>query len=277
MSRDVDLTAAEASQRRLELLLLGSFGLHAGDDPSPSLATGSQRLLALLALRDRPMTRTMIAGTLWPDSSDAHASASLRSTLTRLRGEARDAVDIADIDITLSDRVIVDAREAKRLAYRLLEPDAPRLDTVHATAAIAAFSCDLLPDWADEWVRVEAAEWRQLRLHALEALADQLADDGRWPEAIDAAQAAIRGEPLRETSHAALIRVFLAGGNRTEALVHFERYRSLLREELHLDPTPQISELVVRLDRADDVDDPSATSARSAPARARDEPRRESD
>ncbi len=62
---------------------------------------------------------------------------------------------------------------------------------------------------------------------------------GRWAEAIAAAQAAIRGEPLRETSHAALIRVFLAEGNQTEALGQFKRYRTLLNDELSLDPTSQ--------------------------------------
>ena len=96
---------------------------------TPPLPSGSQRLLALLALRDRSVTRLMIAGTLWPDSTEQHASASLRSALTRLRGEARAAVDVADLDLNLAPGVVVDIRESKRFAHRLLEPDAPHLDT----------------------------------------------------------------------------------------------------------------------------------------------------
>ena len=60
---------------------------------------------------------------------------------------------------------------------------------------------------------------------------------------------AIRGEPLRETSHAALIRVFLAEGNQTEAIGQFERYRTMLNTELSLEPTANISDLVNTLGR----------------------------
>jgi hypothetical protein len=40
----------------------------------------------------------------------------------------------------------------------------------------------LLPGWYDDWVLIEAQIWRQLRMHALEALALRLADVGRWGE-----------------------------------------------------------------------------------------------
>jgi hypothetical protein len=46
--------------------------------------------------------------------------------------------------------------------------------------AVAALSADLLPDWYDDWMLVEAEDWRQLRLHALEALAGHLTAAGRW-------------------------------------------------------------------------------------------------
>jgi DNA-binding SARP family transcriptional activator len=123
------------------------------------------------------------------------------------------------------------------------------MDADSTVAAVASVSADLLPDWYEDWVLVETAEWRQLRLHALEAMAGNLAAECRWAEAISAAQAAIRGEPLRETSHAALIRVFLAEGNQTEALDQFERYRSLLNSELSLDPTSNIADLVSPIGR----------------------------
>jgi len=43
--------------------------------------------------------------------------------------------------------------------------------------------------------------------------------------------------------------VFLAEGNQTEALSQFERYRTLLRTELSLEPTTHISDLVTSLGR----------------------------
>jgi DNA-binding SARP family transcriptional activator len=248
VSDKLDVALVHKDGSDLTLSVLGSFRFRAGD-AAPALPSGSQRLLALLALRDRSVTRLMIAGTLWPDSTEQHASASLRSALTRLRGGARDAVDVADLDLNLAAGVAVDIRDSKLLAHSLLEPGAPHLAPEATAAAVASLSADLLPDWYEDWVLVETEEWRQLRLHALEAMAANLAAEGRWAEAIGAAQAAIRGEPLRETSHAALIRVFLAEGNQTEAIGQYERYKSLLDTELNLEPTANISDLVTTLRR----------------------------
>jgi hypothetical protein len=67
-------------------------------------------------------------------------------------------------------------------------------------AAVPVLSADLLPDWYDDWVLLEAEDWRQLRLHALEALAGRLIALGCWGEAANAAGAAVRAEPLRESA-----------------------------------------------------------------------------
>ncbi len=213
----------------------------------PAVCGGSQRLLALLGLRDRALTRASVAGTLWPDSSEEHAFSSLRSSLGRLSRVARDAVLVTPLDLCLHDRVAIDIRQSRALAHRLLDPRVV-LDASELTSdAVAAQSVDVLPDWYDDWVLVEAEEWRQLRLHSLEALAARLLEAGRFGEASGAALAAVRAEPLRESSRAALIRVHLAEGNQCEALGEFERYRALLQAELGLEPTPRLCELIVDL------------------------------
>ncbi|MGH2664122.1 MAG: AfsR/SARP family transcriptional regulator [Actinomycetota bacterium] len=108
-------------------------------------------------------------------------------------------------------------------------------------------SGELLPDWYDEWMLVEAEDWRQLRLHALEALADRLTTRGEYADAAAAALAAVRAEPLRESPRAALIRVHIAEGNPSEALREFARYGELLRLELGVEPTERLRKLVASL------------------------------
>jgi DNA-binding SARP family transcriptional activator len=56
--------------------------------------------------------------------------------------------------------------------------------------------------------------------------------------------AAVRADPLRESAHAALIRVHLAEHNQSEALREFKRYQDLLRAELNIEPTAQLHRLV---------------------------------
>ena len=223
--------------------VLGSFGFSVGCKPRRALPHGSQRLLAFLALRDRAVTRTAIAGTLWPEASEEHAHASLRSALSRLNEIERTVVRVTFQDLSLADGVSIDIRDARLLTHRLLNPGTGR-DSDLSDQAIATLSVDLLPDWYDEWAVVEAEDWRQLRLHALDALAERLTAAGRYADATSAALAAVKAEPLRETAHAALVRVYLAEGNRAEALSAFEHYRALLRAELDLEPTPLIQALV---------------------------------
>ena len=232
--------------RHLEISLLGGFRFRIrGKDALPALAGGSQRLLAFLALRERSVTRSAAAGTLWPEASENHAHASLRSAISRLTKIAHEAIVVSVHDVRLADDVAVDIREARALAHRLINfSEQEALDDDVGDRAIAALSSDLLPDWYDEWAVIEAEEWRQLRLHALDVLTERLLSASRYADAVGAALAAVKAEPFRDTSYAALIRVHLAEGNRAEALAAFERYRTLLKAELGLEPGIQLQSLI---------------------------------
>ena len=72
----------------------------------------------------------------------------------------------------------------------------------------------------------------------------------RFGDAVQAARAAIQDDPLRESAHATLIRIHLAEGNQSEALVAYEAYRELLLRELGLVPTARLHDLVRPLQRS---------------------------
>ena len=224
--------------------VLGEFGLFWGVSVRIDVPRASQRLLAFLALHGGVISRAAVAGTLWPDVSESHAYSNLRSALSRLGRTARNALAASKLELGLAEGVTVDFCHAQALARRLLDPAVTPDRSELGTAAAAALSVDLLPAWYDDWVLIEAEGWRQLRLHALEALAAWLTAAGRWGEAAGAAGAAVRAEPLRESAHAALIQVHLAEGNQSEAVREFARYRALLHAELGLDPTPRLRHLL---------------------------------
>ena len=222
---------------------MGAFQLSESAVPVV-LPGGSQRLIAFLALQGRPMTRATAAGTLWPEASEAQAHANLRSAIWRLDQVTREAIEVGVLDLHLAAGVTLDIRESRALAHRLLVVDTQPSDADMTSAAISALSSDLLPDWYEDWAVIEAEGWRQLRLHALEALAERLTTISRFGDAIQAARAAIKADPLRESAHATLIRVHLAEGNQSEALNAFALYRALLHKELGLEPTPRLFALV---------------------------------
>lgn len=223
--------------------LLGGFGLSDGR-VDVAIAEGPQRLLAFLALRKRPVRRTLAAGALWPDVSQEHAGSSLRSTLARLDEGARSALAVTASQLAIADRITVDLWESEALARRLAGPHESLTVDHSSSAEVEALSADILPDWYEDWVIVEAEAWRLQRLHALETLADDLRTEGWFGQASAAAQAAIDADPLRESPRAALIRVHMAEGNVSDAIREFTRYRELLKRELDLEPTPRLQSLL---------------------------------
>ena len=227
----------------LRLSLLGSFGYLAGGVELP-LARGSRRLVALLALLGYRMRRQKIAGTLWPEASEAHANTSLRSALVRLGHSGSCPLQISPTEVSLDQSVRVDLRDAQAEARRLLASDTPLSSADRRGESVDPFRLELLPGWYDDWVLVEAESWRQLRLHALETLSARLTMVGLYAPATLAALAAVSADPLRESARAALIRTYIAEGNRSDALREFVRYRALLQAELALEPTSRLRMLV---------------------------------
>jgi DNA-binding SARP family transcriptional activator len=224
----------------VRLSILDGFDVEAASG-SLHLTRACQRLLALLALHDRPLLRTFVAGTLWMDSSEEHASGCLRSTLWRVH-RARAGIVLSSVShVWLDPAVRLDVREATTVAHRLLDRSTP-YDPAYGVHVLLAV--DLLPDWYDEWVVLERERFRQLRLHALEALCERLVAAGRRGEAVQAGLAAVAGEPLRESAHRTLIRAHLADGNRAEALRQYRWYADLLASELGLEPDPELTRLV---------------------------------
>ncbi|MDQ1392095.1 MAG: family transcriptional regulator, regulator of embCAB operon [Acidimicrobiaceae bacterium] len=230
-----------------KLALLGGFVFSVKGEALLGVSVGSQRLLAFLAIRENAVTRHQAAGILWPESSDERAGASLRSAVSRLDGPARQAVRVTAVDLGLAEGVVVDVHHARALANRLIDQDTPLSDTDIDGPAVSALSEDILPGWYEDWALIAAEDWHQLRLYALEAVAARLTADDRLAEAAAAALAASRAEPLRESARAALIRVHMAGGNQSEALGEFERYRVLLEAELGIEPTSRLGNLLLGL------------------------------
>lgn len=222
------------------LILLDGFDLRR-HGVSIAIPLGAQRVLAFLAIRDRPQLRTHVAAMLWLDSTDEHAQANLRSMLWRIRRCAGELINATGQQLRLAPEVRVDLLASQRLAQCILDSsDIPSAESVD----IDSLCRDLLPDWYEDWVLLEREHFRQLRLHALDALAEQLVRGGAVPRALEAALAAVEADPLRESANRALIGVHLAEGNRAEALRQFQHYRVLLRDELGLQPSERMRSLV---------------------------------
>jgi DNA-binding SARP family transcriptional activator len=225
------------------LRLLKGFALLVGEK-RVTLSSSAQRLLAFLALQDRPRTRTYVARTLWPEATTARANANLRSSLWRALRTGHPVIDASAHEMALATNITVDIHDAVTCAHRLLDSSC-LCDDILTRQTRDDLSADLLPEWSDnEWVLIEQEQYHQLRLYALEAMAKRLTCAGRHGEAVAAGLAAVRAEPLRESAHGVLIDAHLAAGNRGAAQHQFEQCRRILLDELGLEPSDALRHLL---------------------------------
>jgi DNA-binding SARP family transcriptional activator len=227
----------------LRLNLIGGFLLRKGDGEITVAASG-QRLVALLALHHRQLSRQRAAAALWPKFSAKRSLADLRTSLWRINQTGEAIVTTSQSAISLHAGVDVDVLKLVALTRQLEQAAAGLVQIDLDVVTLPELTGDLLPDWDEEWVQEERECVRQVRLHALEALAAALSRAGRHADAIQTALAAIRIEPLRETAHRTLIEAHLAEGNRSEARRQFGECRRLLRKELGVEPSESVRRLI---------------------------------
>ncbi|HEX4527173.1 MAG TPA: BTAD domain-containing putative transcriptional regulator [Gaiellaceae bacterium] len=231
------------SSRVVELRLLNSFEL-IDDGARVALPMSGQRLVAFVALHERSLRRAYVAGSLWPETSDQQAAANLRSTLWRVRCRSSTLLDASGQRLQLGPDVLVDLREAERLAWQELDGSAETGEPCDQRM----FAGDLLPDWYDDWVPLERERFRQIRLRALDVLCERHARAGRITQALEAGLLSVAGEPLRESAHRGVVRVHLADANTGEALRQYRLCRKLLAEQLGVEPSEQMRRLVAGLE-----------------------------
>ena len=234
------VSVSSRTSEAVKLGLLQGFRLE-HDGGNPELPLGIQRLVAFLAVHNRPLLRLFVAGNLWIDSSEEHANANLRTALWRLHRLGFPLVDATRSHLSLARGVVVDLHDLSRRARQVLRHEvAPTRKNVDAILN----GGDLLPDWYDEWVVVEREQFRQLRLLALETMCTDLSAGGSYATAVEAGLACIAAEPLRESAHRALIGAHLAEGNRVEAIRQFRLYEALVRDELGVEPSAAIRRML---------------------------------
>jgi DNA-binding SARP family transcriptional activator len=206
--------------------------------------TGSQRLLAFVALHPMRLERGYVAGMLWPVGGDVRAIGNLRSALWRLRTAGIEVITADKHTLALAPGVRVDVHAVAAWAGRLIGgtagPDDLELSTVPAEA------CGLFPGWRDDWAVLERERMRQKVLHALEALSVQLSRQGRHADAVAAVHLAVAEEPLRESAQRALLAAHLVAGDRAAARTAYADFAELLRATLGVEPSRRITELVAQ-------------------------------
>lgn len=203
-------------------------------------------LLSYLAVNEWPSSREVLATMLWPECDERRARAGLRQVLASLN-----ETPIGQWIET--DREMISLRRDERLwvdtcRFNDLLEGTPTQETLGE--AIALYRDNFMTGFTlrdsaefDNWQSMQTQVFQQKLIGALEQLvALQIA--AQEPEkAIQSVRRWLMIDVLHEPAQRQFMRLCAATGQRTAALRQYETYSALLREELGIVPSTEMTRL----------------------------------
>lgn len=195
----------------------------------------------LAAAPGRVVTRDALIEALWAADRPADPDANLNVLVNRARRTLSDAISTTDRGYRLPAPVVIDIDRFEALVA-----------AGDGEAALALWRGEPLPEDADEeWAQPIRHRLARRHQDALEMAAATALTNGSTRRAGDLAAEAVQSAPLREASHPLLVRALASGGDNAAALAALERLRTLLAEELGIDPSREAAALHQRLLRSE--------------------------
>ena len=254
--------------------LLGPVEVRVGER-TPAIPARVRTLLSTLLCRPNQFVGAdELAEILWDDEPPRAGNGTLRSHVFRLRrllGEAGDRVQTSgsgyriglDPDTELDTAVFAQRHEAARAAARL--GDWPTA-SMQAHSALALWRGTPLTDVpSDRLQRDEVPGWMQARVEATELAARADLRLGRTAEAVLVLQRLAAEQPYEEGVHALLMDALARVGRRVEAIAVYRRLRSVLSNELGIEPGAHAAAVYQRIVAAE-TPAPRAEARRSGTA-----------
>jgi predicted ATPase/DNA-binding SARP family transcriptional activator len=244
-------SAVDRSRGAVEFRVLGPIEAVVDGQTVPLGGPRQRALLALLLLRPgRTVSADQLIDSMWAEEPPEGAATTIRSYVSKLRSSLGDSAPIHgnssgyaiqvstdEIDAPNFDRLVRGADEQKRLG------------NVHGAAEQLRRALEL---WrgnpfgdlaADGPLRVEADRLEELRLHAFEQRFDCDLALGRAAEIVDELEAAVAHYPFREQLWRLLMLALYHSGRQADALAAYGRARTMLDEQLGIDPSTELQAL----------------------------------
>lgn len=241
-----------ASQRSIRIQLFGKGWLNHCNTTRAALPAVFWPLIGLVATAaDQRISRTRLAGELWPDNDEASARHCLASALWRIRNAlpsgamlltaSGDWIALARGHRLWVDTVAFDIRLKRALAApERLSQGAERQ---RLAQALGLYRNAFLRECDHPWAGLQRERLRTLYLDGLYELAMAECQAGNWGAAQHYARAVCAEEPLREDAHRLLMTAYARCGNRAMALQQYRRCQSVLADDLGVAPMPETSAL----------------------------------
>ncbi|MDD1713438.1 MAG: AAA family ATPase, partial [Methanoregulaceae archaeon] len=234
--------------------LFGHLELLQGDTTCQLPASSKARLLLayLLLHKERTFPRSVLAGLIAPDLPEAQAHHALSQALWHIRRALPGWLesDANQVKVSTLMDLEVDALEFEALAEsHLAGRDQPSAALADLKRAVDLYRGDLLEGYYDDWVLLERERLRELYLQVLEKLVAAYKGALQYQQALRIALRLVSAEPLNESAHREVMRLYHYLGQPAEALRQYETCQEILRREFDLEPeteTIQIAQAIAQ-------------------------------
>ncbi|MEM7333032.1 MAG: AAA family ATPase [Chloroflexota bacterium] len=224
-------------------------------------------LLALSPATQFQLSRSRIAGTIWPDSHEEHARQLLSNTLYRLRKLLPDGILLTDSDILQLQNIEIDIVQFQTLLQ------SGNIDQLEQ--AIQLYTGDLLEGHDPLWALPHRVERREQYLNCLSQTAASFEEMGQLNKALLMANKWALADPLNELAHTAVMNLCVKLGRFGIAIQQYETLTQLLDEELGVAPLPETQQLYNLILNERQQSSSTGTTAPSIPFIGRNEERRQ--
>ncbi|WP_314615106.1 AfsR/SARP family transcriptional regulator [Streptomyces stackebrandtii] len=227
--------------------------------------TKVRALLAdLLVHEGQPVSADRLVHDIWGDAVPGNPANALQAKVSQLRravGRDRVLHQPAGYRLRLDDDPTgVDAGRFRQLAARARLVAAPRARAALLGEALDLWRGPAYADFADEeFVRPAAQRLAEERLTLVEEQAEARLEFGD-PLLLGDTAGLVTRHPLRERLRAVRMRALYGAGRQSEAVASYTELRTLLAEELGLDPSPGLAALYEAILRQDAGLNPVAAS-----------------
>jgi DNA-binding SARP family transcriptional activator len=227
----------------LQLELLGDFRMRSESGSLINIsAKKSQAMLAYLGVRPAQLvSRDKMAGLLWSSTATEQARQSLRQTLSSLRKELAqlspdrkilvEEGDFLSLDPSL---VTVDVAEFEKLVASNNDEALAKGVAMYRGDFMEGFELD--EEKFDQWVLAERDRLHRMALRAHTQLIDSQSRNGAIDAAIATAHQSLRIDPLQESVHRTLMRLYMESGDLVNALQQYDVLAKTLKRELQVEP-----------------------------------------
>lgn len=217
----------------------------------PIPGTKVRALLAdLLLAAGQPVSADRLVDDIWGEDPPGNPAGTLAAKASQLRRALEDAEPGSrDLVVSPPPGYRLATTEVDALRFRTLLAEArthtdpgERIKTL--TEALGLWRGPAFDDFRDaEFTRSAIAQLEELRLVAVEELAEARLAEGEYGEVAGDLTRFVTEHPLRERLRAAQVRALYGACRQAEALDSYEDLRRQLADELGLDPSPELVDL----------------------------------